>query len=234
MKWGDKYSPEYVNKLYAMVDRNLSLSFRFICFTENPQGLNDKVEVAPLPSLDLPEGMPERGWLKLATFNSPLFDLQGPTLFLDLDVVIVDSIDPFFEIEGEFFIAFDEKKRKEKIGNSSVYRFEAGKHESVLSFFRNNFSEVVKSVRNEQAYLSHKMEEKGILKFWPKDWCPSFKYHCVPKFPLNFFKEPAIPNGARIILFHGLPEPEDASKGVSGKWYRFIKPTKWINTFWNV
>jgi len=33
MKWGDKFPAEYVNRLYAMVARNLSDEFRFVCFT---------------------------------------------------------------------------------------------------------------------------------------------------------------------------------------------------------
>ncbi len=61
---------------------------------------------------------------------------------------------------------------------------------------------------------------------------PSFKYHCVPKFPYNLIKTPSIPLNAKIILFHGLPNPPDAIKGKSGKWYRYIKPTPWIEDYW--
>jgi hypothetical protein len=92
MKWGDKYGPAYVNRLYGMVARNLSRPFRFVCFTDNGEGVRPEVEIQPLPSLDLPSGLPERGWMKLATFQPELGDLKGQTLFLDLDVVIVDSI----------------------------------------------------------------------------------------------------------------------------------------------
>lgn len=232
MKWGDKYSPDYVNRLYGMVRRNLTLPFRFICFTEQGQGIRKEVEIKPLPNLGLPSGLPERGWMKLSTFQNPLEDIQGQVLFLDLDVVIVDNIDCFFEIKGEFLIAFDQKKAKENIGNSSVYRFEAGRHADVLEYFQQNFEKVRTTVRNEQAYLSNKMNEKRILRFWPKAWCPSFKYHCIPSFPLNLWKEPAIPDGAKIILFHGKPEPEEAVLGVSGKWYRHFKPVSWINSYW--
>ena len=30
MKWGDRYGSEYVNRLFAMVARNLTLPHRFI------------------------------------------------------------------------------------------------------------------------------------------------------------------------------------------------------------
>lgn len=232
MKWGDKYGADYVNRLYGMVSRNLTIPFQFVCFTENEKDIHPNVKICPLPSLGLPENIPERGWLKLATFQNPLADLKGTALFLDLDVVIVDNIDCFFELEAEFAVCFDEKKKAQKIGNTSVYRFEINKHEDVLDYFLNNFDSIKSNYRNEQAYLSDKMNEKNNLTFWPKDWTPSFKYHCIPKFPLNFLREPFIPEGAKIILFHGKPEPYEAEKGVSGKWYRYFRPVGWITEYW--
>ena len=232
MKWGDKYGADYVNRLYGMVSRNLTIPFQFVCFTENEKDIHPSVRICPLPSLGLPENIPERGWLKLATFQNPLADLKGIALFLDLDVVIVDNIDCFFELEAEFSVCFDEKKKAQKIGNTSVYRFEINKHEDVLDYFLNNFDAIKTKYRNEQAYLSDKMNEKDNLTFWPKNWTPSFKYHCIPKFPLNFLREPFIPEGAKIILFHGKPEPYEAEKGVSGKWYRYFKPVSWITKYW--
>ena len=49
MKWGNKYGPDYVNKLYNMVAKNLTQSFRFICFTENKTGIQGNIEIFPLP-----------------------------------------------------------------------------------------------------------------------------------------------------------------------------------------
>ena len=76
MKWGDKYSADYVNILFNMVSRNLSTPFRFVCFTDDPKGINEQVEVFDLPSLNLPNNIPERGWLKLTTFSKTLGDLE--------------------------------------------------------------------------------------------------------------------------------------------------------------
>ncbi|MCA9210969.1 MAG: hypothetical protein KDA55_21570, partial [Planctomycetales bacterium] len=104
MKWGDKYGANYVNILRAMVRRHLSLPHRFVCFTENASGLHPEVEVFPLPELELPDGIPERCWRKLCTFDRQLGDLHGPTLFLDLDVVVLGSLDSLFELPGKFFI----------------------------------------------------------------------------------------------------------------------------------
>ena len=104
MKWGTKYGPEYVNRLYAMVRRHLRGEFQFVCLTDSSEGIRKEVRCLPIPDLALPEGIPERGWKKLTTFEADLHGLRGVALFLDIDIVIVDDITPFFELPGEFLI----------------------------------------------------------------------------------------------------------------------------------
>jgi hypothetical protein len=232
MKWGNKFPPMYVNRLYAMVSKNLTSPFRFVCFTEDGDGIREEVEIQPLPELDLAEGLPERGWRKLTVFAENFGGLSGPTLFLDLDVVVVGSLDPFFEQPGEFLICHDKHKPANMEGNSSVFRFEIGRHPEVLEYFTSHFEQVRSEVRHEQAYLSREINKIGELKFWPDEWVPSFKYRCAPSWIKSWFQAPSIPKDARIILFHGLPNPPEAIKGVSGKWYRHIKPSPWIADYW--
>ena len=62
MKWGQKYGPEYVNRLYAMVRRHLSGDFNLVCLTDDSAGIRSEVQCLPIPPLDLPAGIPERGW----------------------------------------------------------------------------------------------------------------------------------------------------------------------------
>jgi len=111
MKWGNKYGPDYVNKLYNMVSKNLTKNFRFICFTDNKSGIKNNVEILPLPFIEMPKNKPERGWRKLSILQKNISGLDGISLFLDLDVVLVENIDPLFDLKGEFFIAFDKRKR---------------------------------------------------------------------------------------------------------------------------
>ena len=157
MKWGEKYDSSYVNKLFNMVSRNLDRNFRFICLTDDNSGFLSSIESFDLPKLNLPDGIPERGWTKLVTFSENLFDIQGQCLFLDLDLIIVNRIDELFELEGDFFIIKD-FIRKDSTGNSSVYRFEMGKFFDVLEYFQQNFTEIQSKYRNEQEYLSDYMK----------------------------------------------------------------------------
>ncbi len=233
MKWGTKYGPEYVNRLYAMVRRHLRGDFRFVCLTDRSEGIRSEVQCLPIPALALPEGIPERGWTKLTTFEADLHGLRGTALFLDLDVVIVDDITPFFEVPGEFLIIHDWKRPWRITGNSSVYRFTLGAHADVLAKFRREFEAIRTTFRNEQAYLSDEINRKGQLQYWDPRWCASFKYHCIPRWPLNYWKAPGIPDGARILIFHGVMNPPDALAGRSnGNWRRPL-PAPWIADHWH-
>ncbi|WP_316765431.1 hypothetical protein [Pedobacter frigiditerrae] len=232
MKWGKLYGPEYVNRLYAMVKRNLSYEFKMVCFTDDEIGISPEVQCFPIPSMEIPGGLPERMWKKLSTLKEDLYGLKGTALFLDLDIVIVDSIDPFFDYPGEFLIIKDYKKQWRITGNSSVYRFEIGKHGYVFDDFLNTFDEIRKRHRNEQEYLTQAIFDKGKLNYWPKEWCPSYKYDCVSKIPFAFWATPRIPDGAKIIIFHGEINPHKAIEGGRGKWYRYVKPAPWVAEFW--
>jgi len=99
MKWGTKYSSDYVNTLYSMVSRNMRREFRFVCLTEDGAGLHGNIEVFPLPELSVDLGGPERGWNKLAVFAETLYDLRGKVLCLDLDLIITGSLDDLLIIQ---------------------------------------------------------------------------------------------------------------------------------------
>lgn len=232
MKWGTKYGPQYVNRLYAMVRRHLRGAFDFVCLTDDHRGVRSEVRCLPIPDLALPTGIPERGWTKLTTFEADLHSLQGTALFLDLDVVIVDDITPFFEAPGDFLIIHDWKRPWRVTGNSSVYRFRIGAHADVLAEFRATQAGVRSRLRNEQAFLSEVMHRQGRLAYWPARWCSSFKYHCIPRWPANYWREPGFPAGTRIVIFHGEVNPPDALEGRRNRRFRYIRPANWVAQHW--
>lgn len=231
MKWGTKYGPEYVNRLYAGVQRHLKRPHRFVCFTENAEGIDPGVEIRPLPSLGLPPG-PERGWLKLATFAPHLADLEGVTLFLDVDVIITGPLDIFFEPPEPFYIMKDFNPKRPGVGNSSVYRFVIGAHPTVLSDFVADFEKVKREHRNEQEYLTAAMKRLGVLNYWPDDWAVSYKKRCIPPFPKSLWTAPSAPADTRIVIFHGNPKPEEAMVGTGNKWYRPALAAPWVRKAW--
>jgi hypothetical protein len=229
----EKFSREYVNRLYRMVEKNLTVPHRFIAFTEDGAGLDAGIDTRPLPPVKLRRGLPERCWKKLGILSDKIPDFTGPTLFLDLDVVIVDNIDALFAAPGEFLIARDTKSNNE-FGNSSVFRFNAGEHQDILDNFEANFEQIRTEVRHEQANMCREMKKKRIMQFWPdEDWAVSFKYRCMLPFPANWFVAPKIPTGSKIIVFHGRPNNEAAMNGYTAKFgIRHVRPVKWIEKYW--
>ncbi|WP_374641057.1 glycosyltransferase [Hydrogenophaga sp.] len=237
IKWGKKYGPEYVNRLHNMVRRHLHRPFRFVCLTDDAQGIDPGIEVKPIPPIGFDEFDQRKpwtfghGWLKLTSFAKPLYDLEGRTLFLDLDIVIVDSLDPFFDQPGEF-VVIKEWDKKDGTGNTSVYLFTVGAHVDALDHLRRGYPKVVEEVRNEQEFITGFLGRQGKVSYWPEEWCRSFKRHCMRRGIMGWFAPPVIPPGARVIAFHGKPNPPDAIAGISGKWYRRVLPTAWVAEHW--
>lgn len=237
IKWGKKYGPEYVNRLHNMVRRHLHRPFRFVCLTDDAQGIDPAIEVKPIPPVGFDEFDRRQpwtfghGWLKLTSFARPLYDLEGRTLFLDLDIVIVDSLDPFFDQTGEF-VVIKEWDKKDGTGNTSVYLFTIGAHADALDHLKNGYPRVVEEVRNEQEFITGYLGRQGKVSYWPDEWCRSFKRHCMRRGIMGWFAPPLIPPGARVIAFHGKPNPPDAIAGISGKWYRRVLPTAWVAEHW--
>lgn len=231
MKWGTLYGAEYVNRLYGMVQRYLSLPHRFVCLTDNTDGIRPEVETFPIPEDDQPY-IPTPGfWRKLQVFVNPLYDLKGTVLFLDLDVVIVGSLDDFFTVPGEFLIIKD-WGRTQGIGNSSVFRFQVNQHSDLLEEYRADEQAIKVRFPNDQEYLTDFMRRKGVLSFWDPTWCVSFKRHCLPKFPRNLWQAPTIPPGSRIIVFHGRPNPDEALVAKRKNLFKQIHPARWIADYW--
>ncbi len=237
IKWGQKYGADYVNILQSMVSRHLKRPHRFICLTDDAKGISDKVEVFDIPMVgfeDFDQRKPwtfGHGWLKLTSFHAPLYDLTGTTLFLDLDIVIVDSLDPFFDHPGEF-VVIREWDKTDGTGNTSVYRFEIGAHTDALAHLARDPQAAMAKVRNEQEYITGFLMRQNKLSYWPDEWCRSFKRHCVARGLKGWFSAPQLPARAKIVAFHGIPNPPDAIHGRSGKWYRRVLPTAWVAENW--
>ena len=206
MKWGTKYGPDYVNRLYAMVRRHLSGDFRFVCLTDDSKGIRSEVDCFPIPplNLELAPGQVDRAWKKLTTFEQNLHGLRGTALFVDLDVVVVGSLDEFFELARRIP---DHSRLRAPLaprritGNSSVYRFELGAHPDVLAHFRQNMDAVQAEFRNEQTYLSDFMYRKGNARLLARGMVPELQVPRHPDLAYNYWREPFVPEGAQD---HGL------------------------------
>ena len=233
MKWGTKYGPEYVNRLYAMVARHLARPFRFVCLTDDTAGVRSEVVTAPIPALPRIIQPKERGWFKLASFSPKLKGLLDEVvLYLDLDVVILGGLDPLFEYEAAFPLIRDWYHPVRLVGNSSVYRYRPAERWALFDAFSADTDAIVTRIRNEQEYLSEYLEQRGELSFWPKEWCQSWRVGCLAPWPARMWTTPRAPPGTRILVFHGSPKPEEAMADRAGLGLQTWRAAPWLADYW--
>ena len=249
LKWGTRYSADYVNRIYRGVARNLRRPFRFVCVTDDPAGLCDGVEPAAFPA--------KPGWLhpnarypewpgiyvKLLVFEPGFANLSGPTLFLDIDQIVIGGLDRFFDYRpGEFCIIHNWIELRKRIfrrppfcGNSSCFRFDAGeKSRYIFETFKSEADVAMdpEVYGTEQEYMTHAVGRDKV-NFWPPEFVRSFKRSCTWPWPLNHFLAPRLPADTGILCFHGNPDPEQAIAGYRGRHLNtWTRPCPWVKELW--
>lgn len=233
VKWGRKYPAEYVNRLYRMIRKQISGDFTLYCITDDASGLYS--EIQPLPIIDTSLS---GWWHKLGLFKSDLYGLSGDILYTDLDVVIVDGLDVFFDYKpGEFLISVDLLTGNY---NSSVFRFRAGSQPQIWERFLENPGYITTSYKGDQDWITEAVINADV---WPAEWVVSFKKQCNSRIKHSYGRigawlrrmglmavkgEATIPSGARIIQFHGKPDPDDVVDGP----YDIYRAAPWIRNYW--
>lgn len=186
VKTGTKYSSEYVNKLESMVKRHLKVPFSFLCITDDPTGVNCKT----VPVMDDLPGW----WAKLTLFAPKPYGIEGKILFLDLDIVILEDLEPFTEPD-EFTIIMDWNL---PMYNSSVFLLPEGTQTQVWD----NFDDVVMQTSKcgDQWWITQAAEGKT----WEEGWCTSYRATYRPD--------------GKIVVFHGQPKPHQVNGWVKEHW----------------
>lgn len=236
MKWGTRYGAVFVNRLYAAIQRNTNRETQLVCLTDDPGGIDENVRCEPIPNINLPEDLATTPWRKLVLWKDGIAGLSGDVLFLDLDLVITGNLDEMFDFEpGRFCVIENWTQIGQRIGNTSCFRWNIGKHNHIFENLETDRKRVLSSYRIEQVYISREIND---MVFWPQLWCASFKHSLLPKWPLNFFKAPALPSKTKIVAFTGKPDQDEAAIGqwpVKSPWkkiYKHVRPTPWIAKHW--
>lgn len=215
LKHGTKYNAHYVNVLYNMISRHLTVPYDFYCFTENPAGLNFQIKVKELPtSLSL-----TGWWWKPYLFKQGHFPDGDEILFFDLDMVIVNSIDAIANyMPGQFSGLRDVgrvwRRYPEKLG-SAVMKWPANQYSNIW----NKIEEDKKSIHRffgDQDWIWHCYKDQ--IKFFPDEWIRSYKWEVRTKDDLvridakYVFKDIKTVNldpSCSVLAFHGTPNPSD-------------------------
>lgn len=226
LKWGDKYGPEYVNRLYGMIGRNTTRPFRLWCFTERTSGIRSEVITHPLPYASSFEGW----WNKVWLFSNELPIPKGEQIFyVDLDTLIVGNIDQIMTADNQPIIVLRDllhgiAKTATEVG-SGLMNWRHGDYEHVWTKFLKDPQGAIRRAHphGDQWWVQYCVPAR---QYW-QDLFPgqvvSFKVHCIPKGP---------PPTARIICYHGKPGiPDSASQGGVIMTKRY-DPQAWVLDHW--
>lgn len=241
MRWGPLYPPAYVNVLHSAVRRHVTGPVRFVCFTNETEGLDAGIEAHPIPDLGFsPRHWRHGAWPKLSVFLNDLYGLKGRALFIDLDSMIVGPLDPFFEAEGAFSAIGGGKdwRRGGRPVNppllTGVFAFDLGSLAHIAERFRADPEAAFDRFRLEQRFVEAHV---GPWTPWPPDWVISFKRHLRRPLLVDRLLPPREPDAdARIVAFHGDPRPIEVVRADGGRWGRFPHygrgPIPWVRRYW--
>jgi len=211
--YGDKYTFSYVKNLYNMVKRNLTTPHRFICFTDNTvihkqRDFKDKdIEFRQFKRHDF------NGWFNKLQLFSPDSNLEGNTLYMDLDVVIMKNIECFGYIgEDKNFVGMNDFNPSSGLFNSSIMRFNNKYHSVIWEQYLKRRTEFNSSHGDQEIITTLIKKHEDTISF-PDEWTQSYKwlnrngdrYHISKQ---TYEQDP----NAKICVFHGSPNPHDSAQ----------------------
>ena len=201
VKHGTKYGAEYVNRLASMVRRWCSVEVDFFCLTDDPVGLDAKVQTLKLPNKNILGQDISGWWQKLFMFREKIEEFGSHVLYFDLDVVITSSIDPLLYYDSDFAVA---QNCYVPIFSSSVMRFKNGSRSEIWA----DFSEVnADKYGGDEIWIASKVPEADVF---PDDWCKIYRLHAARD----------VPQRSIVVSFGGEPNPGDyPAPWVRDYWY---------------
>ncbi len=208
MKKGNKYDSRYVNKLFNMVQRYTSRPYDFVCFTDNISGIDGHIRTMPLP-YDA-----EKWWCKMGLYKPAIDGVYTENLlFLDLDVVVVGSIDRIISMKSDFAMAKDYPRkslhpfdRRQKWGNTSVVKLKIGSQTKIWEKYVNDGCPTT-SLFGDQEWIYNNFY--GCNDIISENLVKSYKLH-----KLAGNKKPK----CSIVMFHGQPKPHECDGWVKDYW----------------
>jgi hypothetical protein len=199
LKSGGRYTPEWAMKLRHGVAQNLTLPHRFLCLTD----MDIPCETIPL-AVDAP------GWWSKINLFHPASGLTGPTLYFDLDSLIVGSLDAMAVHPHQFTMGHEYYKPKLKCSTAMAW---SGDHSAIWKAFRADPARIMREYDakrpdrriGDQAFIEDVLNFNGtridtFRDLFGERSVASFKVHC----------KRGIPKDAAAISYHGLPKMDTA------------------------
>ena len=196
LRSGGDFTWDHVKNLRNCVEKNLTLSFRFYCLTDQmpPDGYEDVANIIPLK-----HGWP--GWWS----KIELFRVFKSVFYLDLDTIVVRNInrlvsfDHIFSALYDFYLyeKQDKKEKKERIQLGSGLMAWNRDYSSVYKSFLESPKRHMTRMRGDQDFIRTQLYPIDVFQTIESDAVVSYKVHVQ--------KEGRLPEKAKIVCFHGKP-----------------------------
>lgn len=224
VKWGNKYGAEYVNRLYAAVQRHTTKPHQFHCYTDDAVGLNPNVITHALPAGDL-----EGWWNKMYLFNRDNGIAVGEQIFyIDLDTLITGNIDHIVNTVADRIVMLEDfyygiARSAGRIA-SGLMMWHHGDYHYLWERFMRNPQQAIASVRphGDQHYIAGQIDGCDFWQHLYPEQIVSFKVHC----------RSGLPDTARIVCFHGTPNIPDSAAKINTSYIWTIDPQPWVLDHW--
>ena len=172
VKWGKRYSSEHVNNTVKEILRLSSREVKFICVTDEPEGLENFIETKPFPDWgDWYETLKKGCRLKLSIFEKEMLDPDLPTLFFDLDTMILGDVSELLrdlEKTGGMYMCrghFLPFWRIFGVVNAIIKNYYYYGNSPMLAFYPKEFEGLVDDFKREFEFIRW----RGITHKWPLD-----------------------------------------------------------------
>jgi hypothetical protein len=213
---GNYYQPEYINRLYRACCRNISRPFDFVLHAGPLAARPGRLDAIDPHIRVVQVGLPS-WWSSMAAFQKhpPGIHTAG-LLFLDLDIVVVGSLDDLIDYPSELALMKDYPAAhcppgREKDGNTGITLIRNGAGEKIWSEYIRHGMPIwdaatppphrplplaTMTIINDPA--------NGIAKtLFPENWVASYKLQV---------RDGGLPADCRIVHFHGRPKPHQVDE----------------------
>jgi hypothetical protein len=230
------YTSEHVNVMADMVLRNSrGLNTRLICVTDDPTGIDPKIDTFPLWN-DF-ASLPNRSGLNLPSCyrRLKLFDAttqhnmgiqEGSRIVsMDIDTVVANELRPLLSKEEHFVGWAVRGAHHIRVFNGSMFMFTARQHQEIWSRFDPKSTpdrcHRAGYLGSDQSWLSYNFSRDPTAGTW--------SYPMAVSYPKEVARRPSLARGTAIVMFHGKRKPwqedvQNESPWIKDHWRLGIDP----------
>lgn len=200
LRTGGEYTLDHVALLRDQLKKQ-EPDAELVCVTDNVSVSIEGVKLLKAYNMDWP-----KWWAKMNLFDP---EIEGDMLYCDLDTVIIGSLDDFWNAEGDIILR--DFYRRHGLGSGLMRLTEERRYLVWQHWIADPWYPIrAYQMGGDQAYL----EVLGLdWKLW-QDILPN----AVASFKADIDPIADIPDGTKIVCFHGKPRPWEVKNTFHREW----------------